>query len=180
MKLGMKTNFKTTKQGKFTSIESLKYQANEGVLHYGLTDKSRKKETRPPWCRVYRSPPNSLYIGCAIMCTLELKLQHYCLMALNQIKHLKGCTIKVMQREININERTNTWEVGKIKREQRVSTRKDSQKNTALKGFDSPETTHITWIHVTVRHVALRCAKRHKLYTFTICSDHVRHEVINT
>lgn len=42
MKLGMKTNFKTTKQGKFTSIESLKYQANEGVLHYGLTDKSRK------------------------------------------------------------------------------------------------------------------------------------------
>lgn len=46
MKLGMKTNFKTTKQGKFTSIESLKYQANEGVLHYGLTDKSRKKENK--------------------------------------------------------------------------------------------------------------------------------------
>lgn len=98
----------TTKQGKFISVESLKYKTNEGVLHYGLTDKknrfSVKSETRPPWCRVYRSPPNSLYIGCAIMCTLELKLQHYCLMALNQIKHLKGSTIKGMQREININE----------------------------------------------------------------------------
>lgn len=40
--------------------------------------------------------PNRLYTGCTIMCTLGLKLQHYCLMAPNQIKHLKGSAIKVM------------------------------------------------------------------------------------